>query len=114
MTTFAEFFNQRINELNVTQSDVARELNLLGYGITRAAVSAWATGRRVPDIRNPKFRRALAKVLQVDTVTLLKQLGYAVDHGHSPEAQQAAEIIDELPDNMRRLALDMVRMLKNR
>jgi len=110
--TFAEYFNLRIGELNITQSDVARELNLAGHGITRAAVSAWATGKRTPDVRDADFRRALSNILQIDTATLLAILGYSTAYDHSPEGRAAAEIIDSLPDDMRRLAVDMVRTLQ--
>jgi transcriptional regulator with XRE-family HTH domain len=110
--SFAEFFIRRMGELNINQSDVARELNLAGHEITRAAVSAWATGRRIPDIRNVAFRRSLARILHVDTQTLLSVLGYDMTLEHTPEAREIAEMVDSLPADLRRLAVDMVRTLQ--
>jgi hypothetical protein len=109
---FASYFNRRMEELRLNQSEVARELALRGYPLSRAAISAWSTGKRLPDVRNKGFRLALASILDTDVEHLLELLDYIVtDIDHTPEARRAAEIIDGLSLERRQLALDVLERL---
>jgi transcriptional regulator with XRE-family HTH domain len=110
---FADYFNQRIAGLGLNQSDVARELTLRGYEVSRAAISLWVSGKRNPDISNPKLRESLANILQIDVEQLLELMDYIIpDNKHTSEGRRAAFIIDQIEDeNERKRAINVLQAL---
>ncbi|MBK8028210.1 MAG: helix-turn-helix transcriptional regulator [Chloroflexi bacterium] len=95
-----------------TQDELAAKLQLEGVSITRAAVSHWENGRNDPPLKEPHFLRALARVLKVTETELLRIAGYPTENSlHSEQAERAAYIVDQLPEDRRELAVKLLEQL---
>jgi transcriptional regulator with XRE-family HTH domain len=111
---FREFFKRRRKELKMSQADVADQMAKLGFPMTDGRISHWESGRNRPPIHEPEFRSALAMVLQLPVMEMLEILGYGVDDvPQSEEAKLAAQIVDRLPPDDRRKALNILKALEN-
>lgn len=93
----------------MSYSDIARELSLDGFSVTKQAVHGWAKGTRRPDIQAKAHRQALCKVLKTDEASLLQLLGYETQNFDlSPKAMYVAQIIDRLPEDAQTLIVNIV------
>jgi transcriptional regulator with XRE-family HTH domain len=110
---FKYFLKRRRKELDLSQANIADALTLKGEETSYAKVGHWETGRNKPPLIKPEFREALASVLQMDVNEMMEQLGYVVhEDQRSKEAQLAAMIVDQLPQQARELALDYLHTLE--
>jgi transcriptional regulator with XRE-family HTH domain len=105
------WLRDRRKELNMTQDDLARELQLLGFDVARSAVGHWETGLSQMPLGNPSFVASLAKALRMDVMTVLRFSGYEITTQHSEISERAARLIDTLPDDKQALALRLVEAL---
>jgi transcriptional regulator with XRE-family HTH domain len=111
---FSDFLRNRRNNLGLSQQELADEISLNGYSTSKARVGHWETGRNRPPLELDEFRVALALALNMDIAELLDELGYEVsEHRYSSDARLAADIVDVLPNNARRLAIAYLKLLKN-
>lgn len=94
--------------LNLSQEDLAAQLQIRGINVARASVSHWETGKHLPPLHDSDFRRALADVLRLNVKTVLKLAGYDIETERSKEAERIADIVDKLPPDKRDLALRLI------
>lgn len=105
------WLRQRREQLHLNQEDVAARLQLAGFDIGRGAISHWEVGRTKPPFDDPEFTKALASVLKLSVNSVLKQAGYEIVTDLSEDARHAAEIVDQLPADRRRIALGLLEQL---
>lgn len=65
----------------------------------------------MPPMGDPGFVRELAKILKLDTMTVLQHAGYSVVSTHSEISERIARMVDQLPNEKRQLALKLVEQL---
>lgn len=112
---FKDFLRRRRLQLGISQADVADRLSSFGEETGHARVGHWETGRNKAPLENDKFRVALAAALEIDVNDMMADLGYIVaDESRSGEAKLAASIVDELPADIRQLAIEQLRALQRR
>ena len=99
-------------EANLTQEELASQLQLEGYDVTRATVAHWEQGRNRLPLKDTHFINALSKVLRVPVANIMQYAGYLLRTKHSELAERAAHIIDELPPDKQELAVRLVEQLK--
>lgn len=59
-----------------------------------------------------EFRRAMARIFHISVRHLLRTAGYEVDESHhSLYAEKVAAIIDELPEDKQKIALNLIEAL---
>ena len=110
---FKDFLNKRKIELKYSLSDIADKVHQGGYEISVAGVGHWSTGRSVPDLSDYIIRNAIAVALQIDVNEMMDKLGYIVhENARSKEAQLAAAIVDQLPDDKKRLAIGILEQIR--
>jgi transcriptional regulator with XRE-family HTH domain len=111
---FKEFVRRRREELGISQQELADRLSQRGQETSYGRISHWETGRNKPPLEDPKFRQALASALEMDSNELLFRLGYISDIAskYSREARIAADIIERLPQDQRRIALALLNSLE--
>lgn len=102
------WLSKRREQLNINQEDLAARLQLAGFDVSRASISHWETGRSSPPFNNPDFARTFADVLKMSVNSMLKQAGYEITTDFSDDARYAAEIVDQLPPDRRRLAIGVL------
>ncbi len=102
------WLKERREQLGLNQDDVAARLQLEGFAITRGAISHWENGRHDPPLNESDFRMALAKILKLSIPTLLQLAGYEMKVDYSEDARYAAEMIDQMTPDKRRLALGIL------
>lgn len=101
----------KINRLRAgikTQGVLTARLNLKGFKFTRAAIGHWEAGRYPPPLDEPEFRKALASILKMSVPAMLTAAGYEITNTYSNDAIHAADIIDQLPEDKKRFAIDML------
>lgn len=103
-----DWLRKRREELKLNQEQLAAQLQLAGFDLTRGAISHWENGRFNPPIEDPNFRLALAQILKMSVTSLLKEAGYEVQMELSTNARRAAEIIEQLPPDRQKLALGVL------
>lgn len=102
----AEWLRERRKELHLSQEELAARLQVRGFDLTPGAISHWENGRNIMPIEQTDFRQALAASLNLSVRELLKRAGYEVLRtARTDEAEIAAEIIDQLDSEHRKLAL---------
>ncbi len=102
----------RREALHLKQEDLAAQLQVSGFDISRPSISHWENGRHLPPLENPEFRQALANILRIDVKTLLKLAGYEVAKSDFSEAaERVAYIVDQLPPDKQELAVRLVEQL---
>lgn len=109
MSQFNEALRNRREALNLSPEDLARRLTRLSYPTTGADVQLWERGRNVPPLDDAGFREALAMALQVN----VKKLEGAIrlpdrKRELSEEGEEAATLIDSMPEETRKLALEIL------
>lgn len=99
---------ERRKQIGITQDELAARLQLRGFDVSRATISHWEVGRYTPPLHDQQFRYALADSLETNPKTLLKALGFEVEISHSEAAEQAAAIIDRMPEDTQKMILRIV------
>lgn len=108
------WLKRRRTEIGISQEALARQLQLAGQDVSRAAIGHWETDRYDPPLQNEDFRRALANILQIDTGELLREAGYEVlNSKHSRLAERAAYLIDQMNPEDQKKALKILEALVN-
>ena len=105
------WLKRRRSELKMSQEELVAKLQLTGFDMSRTTVSGWETGRFNPPIDNPPFRMALASILQMSIAEMLLAAGYEIEIEHTPRGHRGASIIDNLPPERQKLALDLLDVL---
>jgi len=105
------WLRQRREQLHLNQEEIAARLQLAGFDIGRGAISHWEVGRHKPPFDDPAFTKALAQILKLSINSMLKQAGYEIITDLSDDARHAAEIVDQLPADRRRLAIGLLEQL---
>jgi len=106
----ANWLRERREAIGIdTVAELAAKLQLEGINISRAGVSHWENERNDPPLKDPNFQRALGRVLKLSETELLKLAGYPTEpSSYSEQAERAAYIVDQLPDERRDLALKLL------
>lgn len=105
----ADFMRRRKDELGMSLSDMETQFNLRGYGITRASIGHWILGSRRPPVRDRRFLEVLAEVYKMSVPEILAGMGLMDEiEGMSPEARRAADIIEHMPPEQRKMALKVL------
>ena len=104
----------RRDELRLSQDDLAARLQISGLDVSRAAVSHWETGRDKPPIDNRKSLAAIARALEMLPAEVLLLAGESEEQNgvYSDAAKHGALIIDRLPPEAQRAAVDQLRVLE--
>jgi transcriptional regulator with XRE-family HTH domain len=106
------WLRERRLELGIkTQADLAERLQLVGLDVTPGAVSHWENGRYNPPVDDPDSRRKIAEALNWTEPELLKAAGFNVVFQHTQPGHKAASIVDHLPPERQKLALDLLDVL---
>lgn len=101
----------RREKVGLTQEELAAQLQLEGFEITRGAISQWENNGYKPPLKKPEFRKALAKILKTTPSGLLKMAGYETADEYSEVAQQAADIVDQLSPDKQAMALGILEQI---
>jgi hypothetical protein len=111
--TFELFVEKRKDELGMSYADVARELTLAGYSVSKQLVHSWVKGTKKPDVRDGKTRTALCSVFRIDEVSLFALFDIHIKtQPSSPEARYAAQLIDSMPDEKRKMAIGILEQIR--
>jgi len=102
---------RRRNQLEISQSDLVARLTINGYEVSRPTVSNWENGK-VPPLDDPTFVRAIANALKMSVLDVLIVAGYPLtSDSHTEDGRRAADIVDQLPEDKRRLALGVLEQI---
>jgi len=108
-----EWINQRRIELDLSLSELSDRFFNYDYEISKAGIKHWESGRTNPPMDDERFRYILARVLEKDVTQILIETGYIKDMAsHNEIIMQIAEIVDHLPKEKQRLALNLVKQLE--
>lgn len=100
-------------DLKISQEELAARLQVMGLSVSRSAISAWETNQYHPPLEDPDSRRILAQVLHVSVPDMLAAAGYEVTEDIQTEAARvAAQIVEHLPPEGQKQALDHLRVLQ--
>lgn len=108
------WLRQRMQEVGIsTDVELARLLELEGLSYTPGAVGHWATGTRKPPFHKSDFREGLARVLKLTEAEMLRRAGYsAANPRRSKEAEIAADIVDDLPPDKKKMAVRILEVMR--
>lgn len=106
-----EWIRERRKDLNYSQEDLARALQLSGFSIVASSISHWENGRFAPPLGNPEFVAAFARILKMDVLTILEKSGYPISVHHSSAGERVARLMDTMPVDKQQLALRIVEQL---
>lgn len=102
----------RLDKLGIKQKDLIARLESSGYEYSQSTVSAWMNGKYQPPFQNREFTIALAAALRMPVNAMLAEAGYEIkENGHTDEGRQAAYIVDQLPQEKRKLAVGILEQL---
>lgn len=109
-----EWFRRRRLDLDYSQAHVARLLELQGYSVSPGTISHWEKGRYNIPLEDINARHAISTVLQIDVAKMLEEAGYGLVQKKvfSEVAQQAATIVDKLPPDAQKVAIEQLRALE--
>lgn len=104
------WLKERRSELHLSQDQLAKRLQLAGLNVTRSTVSGWENGWFSPPLKDADARRILADALGISVIELLRLAGFEVltETEYSAAAQRAALIVEGLPPDKQRLALEIL------
>jgi len=108
-----KWIKERRNELSLSQEDVARQLQLDGFTLTRATIGHWESGKARPPLNDPAFVDALARSLRLDATTVLQFSGFDIQTSHTEIAERVARLIDRMSAEDQLRALKVVEALLN-
>lgn len=115
MVTIGEFLKQRRSVVGISQADLATRLTLRGHATTKANVGHWEKGRHIPPIEDHAFRMVLSSALEIDVNEMMTILGFVVtEDKRSGKAKLAADLIDQLPEDAKDLALEIIKGISKR
>ncbi len=103
-TIFARNLNYYLAKNGENQIDIVRFL-----GVSKSTVSAYCSGSQVPRIDKIEL---LAQHFGIEKSDLIEEKQPSVTKGLSEEALMIARIVDQLPQEARRLLLAQVRALE--
>lgn len=109
------FLKRRKNELDMSLSEIEAKLALNGYQVTKGAVQHWVSGARKPPLKDRQFLEALSIVFKMTIPEMLEQMELVEEAWpttHTPEALEAANIIDTMPAAQRRKVVNMLEALR--
>lgn len=108
------FLLKRKEELGLSLSEIETQFNLRGYSITKSSIAHWTTGMRKPPIKDRRFLEVLADIYKMSVPELLAGMGLMDEEyqGHTPEALRAADLIDQMPPEQRKMALNILEAMK--
>jgi transcriptional regulator with XRE-family HTH domain len=107
------FLLRRKEELGLSLSEIETQFNLRGYSITKSSIAHWTTGMRKPPIKDRKFLEVLADIYKMSVPELLAGMGLMEDYqGRSSEALRAADLIDQMPPEQRKMALSILEAMR--
>lgn len=96
----------------LTQEDLAARLQSEGWAASRSAINNWENNKNEPPLSDPRFRTALSRATRTQVHTILRLAGFEVDQPvHSFNAEQAATLIDQLPQDKQELALRLLEQI---
>lgn len=78
------WLRQRRESLDLSQEDIAVQLQTLGFEVSRSMVSHWENDRYHLPLNDVRFMKAIAQVFKISLADLLMALGYDVSE---PDAQ---------------------------
>ena len=107
----AKWLKNRRKQLGITQRDLVARLGSTGYEVVDATLSHWENGRYAVPLENEKFRQLLANALEMSVPAMLKAAGYETHIDRSKEAILGADLIDQLPDSKRAMAIGILETL---
>lgn len=100
---------KRRKEIHITQEQLAARLATSGFFFTAGSISHWENDRHFPDAFNDlNFRKALAKSLEWDEQEMMLAMGWIVETEPSKDAMRAAELVDRMTPDKRRMALGIL------
>jgi transcriptional regulator with XRE-family HTH domain len=105
------WLRDRRDKLHISQETLAARLQEQGFPYSAGTISHWERGRYKPPMNHPEFRQALASVLKMSVPAMLLAAGYEATPHYSEDAMHAADIVDQLPDDKRRLALGILEQI---
>lgn len=110
---FGNFIDRRLNQIHMTQRELADQLSDAGYEMNPSRVAHWKSGRNRPPIDDPTFARVLAQILKMSVTDMFRALGYDVGKSQlSEDAIQAADIVEQLKPELRQIALALLKSLQ--
>lgn len=102
------WLSERRKALNISQEDLVTLLREFDIEVSRSSVSHWESGRYNVPLDDSRFRRALANALKMTIPEMLTLAGYEIDHEYSSDAMRAADIVEQLEQGQRLLALGIL------
>lgn len=102
-----KWIKSRREELNYSQDDLSRLLQLSGIDVGRSSIGHWESGRTVPTL-TPQLVEVLATTLKLDPITVLELCGYQVPATHTEAGERIARLVDRMPVDRQQLALKLV------
>lgn len=107
-----DWIKRKREELHLSQDELAAQLQVEGYDVSRAAVSHWENGKYNPPLDNPEFVRSIARILKMSVNGVLIEAGYPIQlDDFSEAARRAADIVNQLPSTKQSLALGILEQL---
>lgn len=98
--------------LNLSQEELVARLQIEGVEVSRGMLSHWETGRNDMPLNDPVFVKALAHALRLTVLDVLIFSGYEIQTSpRTEEASRAANIVDQLPEDQRSLAIGLLEQL---
>lgn len=110
--TNAMWLKKRRVELNLSQDELAKRIQIAGYDIGSSTVSHWENGRYKMPLNEPDAREAIAVALELSVPDMLLMAGYEIATNFDESAQRAASIVQNLPPDAQRAAVDQLRVLE--
>lgn len=106
------WLHTRRNKIELSQLELVARLEVAGYPVARTTISNWENDKTRIPLEDPKFARALANALKMSITDMLLMAGYPVaSDTHTQEGRRAADIVDQLPDDKRELALGILEQI---
>ena len=107
------WLRKRREELDLSQDELAAQLQVAGVVASRSAVSAWETERNKAPLDDVAFRQVLGRILRLSEPELLKRAGFVVMRTNRSEAAElAADLINDLPPDRQELAIRLIEQLR--
>lgn len=107
-----DFLRARLEQLDLSLSDLEKRLNLKGYKVTKATIGHWVSGRNKPPLKDRQFVEILSLALEMTVSEMMEQMDFIVSPEHrSTAANRVADMVDRLPPDKQDLALRLVEQL---
>jgi transcriptional regulator with XRE-family HTH domain len=106
------WIRERRDKLQISQETLAARLQEQGFDITAGTISHWERGRYQPPMDTSEFRQALAKALRISIPAMLAAAGYEIAAQYGEDAMYAADIIEHLSEEKKKLALGILEQIR--